>query len=131
MSRSEQIQIGMEMDNGSLAGLPGDVAEEKYPRPEFRNPYEPFCGTGESDWDLYCRGARAVEKIIRHSAGNYLAVAHGSILIAVMRTIVGAPPFANQQSIAFGFGDTGYARLFYRPSEHLWYLPGVQRGLKT
>ena len=112
----------MEMDNGPLAGLPRDIAEKQYPRPTFRNPYEPFCGTGESDWEIYCRGARAVEKIIRRGAGNYLVVAHGGILNSAMRTIVGAQPFVNQQGIAFGFGDTGYARLVYRPSEHLWYL---------
>jgi len=110
----------MEMDNGPLAGLPRDVAAERYPRPVFRNPYEPFCGTGESDWELYSRGARAVEKIIRRGVGNYLVVAHGGILNSAMRTIVGAQPFVNQQGMAFEFGDTGYARLVYRPSEHLW-----------
>lgn len=112
----------MEMDNGPLAGMRRDEAEARYPRPAFRNPYEAFCGTGESDWDIYCRGARAVEKIIRRGAGNYLVVAHGGILNAALRTIVGAQPFVNQQGIAFGFGDTGYARLVYRPAEHLWIL---------
>lgn len=118
----------MEMDNGPLAGLPRDVAAEQYPRPSFRNPYEPFCGTGESDWELYCRGARAVEKIIRRGAGNYLVVAHGGILNSAMRTIVGAQPSANQQGVAFGLGDTGYARLVYYPSEHLWYFLEFNAG---
>ena len=31
----------MEKDNGPLAGLPFNIAEERYPEPEFRNPYEP------------------------------------------------------------------------------------------
>lgn len=112
----------MEIDNGPLAGMPRDVAERRYPKPAFRNPYEPLCGTGESDWEAYCRAARAVEKIIRRGSGYYLVVAHGGILNSSMRTIVGAQPLINQQGIAFGFGDTGYARLVYYPSEHLWYL---------
>lgn len=112
----------MEMDNGPLAGLPLDVAAERYPKPIFRNPYEPFCGMGESEWEIYCRAARAVEKLVRRGAGNYLVVAHGGILNSAMRTIVGAQPFVNQQGTIFGFGDTGFARLVYYPTEHIWYL---------
>ncbi|HXF85375.1 MAG TPA: histidine phosphatase family protein [Anaerolineales bacterium] len=119
----------MEMDNGPLAGLTREAAAERYPRPIFRNPYEPFCGTGESNWEIYCRGARAVEKIIRRGTGNYLVVAHGGILNSAMRTIVGTQPSVNQQGIAFGFGDCGYARLIYRPAEHLWLLLEFKAGL--
>lgn len=112
----------MERDNGPIAGLPRDVAAERYPQPDFRNPYEPFCGIGESDWDIYCRAARAVENIVRRRTGHYLVVAHGGILNSALRTIVGTQPFVNMQGIVFGFGDTGYARLLYRPAEHLWLL---------
>jgi 2,3-bisphosphoglycerate-dependent phosphoglycerate mutase len=118
----------MEMDNGPLAGMSREVAEKEYPKPIFRNPYEPFCGSGESDWEIYCRAAKAVEKIIRHGTGSYLVVAHGGILNSALRTIVGTQPFINQQGIVFGFGDTGYARLTYRPSEHLWYLREFNAG---
>jgi len=118
----------MELDNGPLAGLSREVALERFPKPIFRNPYEPFCGTGESDWEIFCRGARAVEKIIRRGAGNYLVVAHGGILNSAIRTIIGARPFSNQQGIAFGFGDTGYARFEYYPSKHLWYLLEFKAG---
>lgn len=119
----------MEFDNGPLAGMPRAVAAEQYPQPSFRNPYEPFCGAGESDWEIYCRGARAVEKIVRRGAGHYLVVAHGGILNSAMRTIVGAQPFINQHGIVFGFGDTGYVRLIYRPSEHIWVLREFNAGI--
>jgi Fructose-2,6-bisphosphatase len=112
----------MEMDNGPLAGLPLDVAAKRYPKPKFRNPYEPFCSTGESDWDIYCRGAKAVEKMVQRGTGNYLVVAHGGILNSAMRSIIGTQPSANYQGVMFGFGDTGYVRFVYYPSEHLWYL---------
>jgi 2,3-bisphosphoglycerate-dependent phosphoglycerate mutase len=119
----------MEFDNGPLAGMPRALAAERYPKPAFRNPYEPFCETGESDWEIYCRAAKAVEKIIRRGTGHYLVVAHGGILNAAMRTVVGVQPFINRHGIVFGFGDTGYVRLIYRPTEHTWILREFNTGL--
>ena len=62
----------MELDNGPLAGMPRDVAAERYPKPDFRNPCEPIYSTGESEWEIYRRGARAVEKVVRRGAGIYV-----------------------------------------------------------
>lgn len=112
----------MEMDNGPLAGLLYAEAEVRYPRPPFRNPYEPFAGSGESDWELYARSARAVEKVIRRGPGRYLVVAHGGILNSALRTIVGSQPAINQHGMFFGFGDTGYAQMTYFPGRHVWVL---------
>lgn len=109
-----------EMNSGLLAGLPFDVAAERYPPPTFRGPYEPYVGTGESDWEIYCRAARAVEKVIRRGSGRYLVVAHGGILNAALRSIAGAGPFINRQGIAFCLGDTGFARMEYHPDRHFW-----------
>ncbi len=94
----------------------------KYPEPAFRNLYEPICGTGESAWELYCRAARAVEKITWRGAGRYLVVAHGGILNAAMRTIIGIPPRGDKPDVVFGFGNLGYARTKYRPERHVWRL---------
>lgn len=110
----------MEFNNGPLAGLPYDVAEKRYPTPQFRNPYEPFHGTGESGWEIHRRGAKAVENIIRRGAGSYLVVAHGGILNAAMRTILGAPIFSWEQGAVFIYGDTGYIRLSYQPAHNRW-----------
>ena len=118
----------MEFNNGPLAGMPFKEAEERYPRPKFRNPYEPFCGTGESASEIHCRGARAVEKVIRRGVGEYLVVAHGGILNAALRTIIGVPPFIWQQGIHFAFGDTGYIRLTYYPSNDTWKLIEFNQG---
>lgn len=118
----------IELDNGPLAGMSRIEALAKYPVPAFRNPYEPFCSTGESDWEIYCRSAKAVEKIIRRGTGSYLVVAHGGILNSALRTIVGAPPFINRQGAAFAFGDTGYARFIYYPAEHIWVLREFNAG---
>jgi 2,3-bisphosphoglycerate-dependent phosphoglycerate mutase len=112
----------MEMNNGPLAGLSREVAAQRYPQPAFRNPYEPFWETGESDWELYGRAARAVEKVIRRGAGRYLVVAHGGILNDALRTIVGSGPTVNASGIWFRFGDAGYARTVYNPQKHQWGL---------
>lgn len=119
----------MEFNNGPLAGMPYKIAQERYPTPKFRNPYEPFCGTGESDWEIHCRGARAVEKIIRRGAGNYLVVAHGGILNAALRTILGAPPFSWMNGASFAFGDTGYIRTKYQIESNRWRMLEFNPGI--
>lgn len=112
----------MEFNNGPLAGLPIDIAAQRYPQPDFRHPYEPFWDTGESDWEVYRRAARAVENTIRRGPGPYLVVAHGGILNTALRTVVGAGPMINQTGIWFRFGDAGYARTVYDPDKHRWGL---------
>ena len=37
----------MEQDNGPLAGLPFEVARERYPNPKFANPFDPFVASPE------------------------------------------------------------------------------------
>lgn len=119
----------MEFDNGPLAGLPYAEAAARFPEPDFRGPYEPFWGGGESDWAFAGRAARAVEAVIQRGPGLYLVVAHGGILNAALRHIVGAPPALAYGGLWFSFGDTGYARLVYRPARHQWRLAELQPGL--
>jgi 2,3-bisphosphoglycerate-dependent phosphoglycerate mutase len=112
----------MERDNGPLAGLPFAEAEARYPKPAFRNPYEPFCGTGESEWDVACRAARGVQKVVQRGPGRYLVVAHGNVLNAALRGIAGVPPLPDSQGLRFALGDAGYVRMSYAPSAHVWTL---------
>ncbi len=112
----------MEMDNGPLAGLSWAEAAARYPQPAFRNPYTPYCGSGESDWECYCRAVRAVERVVRHGPGRYLVVSHGGILNDCLRSLSGAGPTVNRSGLRFAFGDTGYARFLYRPEKHQWVL---------
>ena len=118
----------MEFNNGPLAGLPFDIAEERFPTPKFRSPYEPFHGTGESDWEIHRRGARAVENVIRRGSGSYLVVAHGGILNAALRNIFGTPPFSWIHGTVFILGDTGYIRLIYQPSNDRWKFLELNPG---
>ena len=112
----------MEFNNGPLAGLPFDEAERLYPMPAFRNLYEPFHGSGESEWGLHSRASRAVEKVIQRGPGSYLVVAHGGILNAALRIILGIQPPLMGSGFWFIFGDAGFIRLVYRPNQHYWGL---------
>ncbi len=119
----------MEINTGPLAGMNREVAAVKYPKPAFRNPYEPIWETGESAWELYRRAARAVEKVIRRGAGGYLVVAHGGILNAALNAIMGNPPRGGEADIVFAFGNLGYARLAYQPQRHVWQLLEFSGGI--
>ena len=125
----EAEDIWMEMDNRPLAGLSIEEAEARYPKPVFRNPYEAFHGVGESEIELHCRAAMALESLIRRGAGSYLVVSHGGFLNAVMRNIVGAqPPINGVHGVWFAFGDTGYIRCGYAPKSHRWILREMVQG---
>lgn len=113
----------MEMDNGLEAGLTFAEAAERYPQPLTRSPYEPFYVTGESDWELHSRALRALQGILRRGAGSYLVVAHGGIINAALRAIVGSPLAVNgHNNIWFAFGDAGYLRTMYNPNQHQWLV---------
>jgi len=118
----------MEMDNGPLQRLPFELAQKLYPKPAFRTPYEAFCGSGESGWQLYSRAARAMEAIIRRGPGCYLVIAHGMIINEALRTVCGTLPSVNHQGLWFALGDAGYVRLRYRPNEHQWTFLEINPG---
>lgn len=115
----------MERDNGPLQGIPFSVSQKQYPLPDFINPFQPYVfstGDGEGEWALYCRAVKALGKIISRGPGAYLVVAHGGILNAALRSIVGSIPSANHQGVAFHIGDTGYVRTVYLSDKHRWII---------
>lgn len=121
----EEDPAWMERNNGKLAGLRLEEAAQRSPRPAFIHPYMPIGETGESQWELYVRGAQAVLNLIKRPTGRYLIVAHGGILNMVMYAILGIPPQANFHGPRFRFRNTAFASLTYNPSNHIWYLEGI------
>jgi len=119
----------MEVDTGPLAGLSFAEGSRLYPRPAFRNPYEQIAGSGESEWELYTRAARALERVVRRGEERVLVVAHAGILNAAMRGVVGAVPGGSGQGFHCAFLDTGYAQLAYLPAKHVWELLEFNAGL--
>ncbi len=115
----------MERDTGPLAQLPFEVAEERFPRPEFINPFEPYVaatGEGESGWDLVARAAIALQRIIRKGRQSTLVVAHGGILNAAMYCILGIATPSSNSGVRFAFDDAGFVRTSYDPGRHLWTI---------
>ncbi len=115
----------MERDNGLLSGLRPEDAAQVYPRPAFIHPYQAIGQTGESQWELYLRAGRALQRLLTHSPGRYLVVSHGGILNMAMYAILGIPVQANFTGPRFRFGNTAFASLTYSPAEHKWTLFGL------
>ena len=81
----------MEIDNGLVAGLTVQQAEQVAPRPDFITPYTHFGKTGESRWELYLRAGRAIQHLLDRGPGSYLVAAHGGILNMALYAILGIP----------------------------------------
>jgi 2,3-bisphosphoglycerate-dependent phosphoglycerate mutase len=114
-----------------VAGLPRAEALKRFPLPAFMNPFDPLvvsADAGESMWALHGRAARALERVVRRGPGRYLVVAHGGVLDAAMRCVVGAQPPVRGQGVSFAFGDTGFIRTRYVPGQHLWRIEELRPG---
>lgn len=114
--------LWMERDNGYLAGVSHTEAQQRFPRPDFFNIYQPFGETGEGQWELYLRAGQAVLSLIRRSPGSYLVVSHGGLLNMVMYTILGIFPQANFHGAHFDFRNTSFAVVDYFPDTHVWMI---------
>ncbi|HEY2981227.1 MAG TPA: histidine phosphatase family protein [Anaerolineales bacterium] len=118
----EDDPLWMERNNGEFSGLTAREATERFPRPDFINPYDPVGGQGEGDWELFLRGGQGLHNLLRRPPGRYLVVSHGGLLNQVMHAVVGIAPHANNAGPRFRFGNTGFARLIYHPKQHRWTI---------
>lgn len=112
----------MEINNGLLAGLNDEEAEQMAPRPAFITPYTHTGKTGESRWEVYLRAGRNIQKLLDQPAGKYLVVAHGGILNMAMYAMLGIPVQADHSGPRFMFRNTTFATLRYNPEQHNWRL---------
>ena len=123
----EYDPVWMERDNGVYAGLKQDEARKLYPYPEFQPLYERIGQTGESEWELYLRGGRAIQSILHREPARYLIVSHGAILNMTMRALIGVSPQANYQGARFRFRNSSFVTLTFRPDLHEWMVHGVNQ----
>lgn len=114
-----------ERDNGELAGIKRNVADQQFPKPDFFTPYDSIAGTGEGDFALFLRAGRAVHRIMQMPPARYLVVSHGGILNQAMNVILGITPQANGQGAHFRFGNTAFSTLQYEPENHRWVVWGL------
>ena len=103
----EVSDLWMEHDNGPLAGLTEDEANERFPTPAFRSRWSPLTAAGgESAEGIHRRASAAVEALVQGDGDRLLVVAHGGILNAALRVLLGAARHAH-----FTFSDNGLAEL--------------------
>jgi 2,3-bisphosphoglycerate-dependent phosphoglycerate mutase len=112
----------MEINNGLIAGLSLEEAEQVAPEPEFMTPYTHFGKTGESRWEVYLRAGRAIQRILDRPAGHYLVASHGGILNLAMYAILGIPVQADFTGPRFMFHNTTFATFTYEPEHHNWRM---------
>jgi 2,3-bisphosphoglycerate-dependent phosphoglycerate mutase len=117
--------LWMERDAGMIAALHESEALERYPRPDFVNPYQSFGVTGEGQWQLYLRAGQALQDLITRPPADYLIVSHGGILNMVLFAILGISPQANFQGPRFRFRNTAFASLTYKPADHYWFVEAI------
>jgi probable phosphoglycerate mutase len=88
----------MELNAGIFQGLSWDEIEQRHPRegqrwrdqdPDFRIP------RGESRRDLMRRGAEAFQAIRDAGHGCVAVVAHGGLITAALKALLGVPPERN------------------------------------
>jgi 2,3-bisphosphoglycerate-dependent phosphoglycerate mutase len=109
-----------EDDNGLLAGLPFAEADFRFPPPTFRTPYHRMGVNGETDVDVHARSAKAMQAIVAAREESILVVAHGGIINAALRSVLGIPLPVGGSGASFGLGDAGFVRLEYEPARHVW-----------
>lgn len=115
----------MERNNGQIAGLRPEEADQRGLRPEFTHLYQPVGLEGESQWELFLRAGRAVQDLLHQPPGEYLVVSHGGILNLAMYAILGIVPQANFQGPRFRFRNAAFATLDYDPARHVWALESI------
>ena len=95
----------MEFNNGLLAGLSREEANEKYPEPEVRYPHTALYGM-ESMINFRSRAEAILSKIIAENNpySTIAIVAHGGIINMLLRSFLELPW---NSSIFFSTGDTG------------------------
>ena len=103
----EVSDLWMEHDNGPLAGLTEEEARERFPPPRFRSRWAPLTSSGgESSEGVHRRAGEALEALLRGPGERLLVVAHGGVLNAAMRVLLGASRLSH-----FAFTDNGLAEL--------------------
>ena len=112
----------MEINNGLLAGLSDEEANQAVPRPQFMTPYTRFGRTGESRWEVYLRAGRGIQRILDLPPGSYLVTAHGGILNMTMYSILGIPIQADFTGPRFMFHNTTFTMFTYEPEHHNWRM---------
>jgi broad specificity phosphatase PhoE len=113
----------MERRLGTAQGKAYEEIESLFADAPHPSSHEPLFEHGESEWDLFLRAAGAVQDLVRRPAGDYLVVAHGAILAAAFRSILGISPSTGRvRPVRISFENTGYSLFLYESETARWSL---------
>lgn len=114
--------IWMERHQGEAEGIPYETAKKWYINKTHPSIHDPIFNTGESEWELYCRGGDGLLQLLRLEPDDYLIVSHGAILGAALRSALGIPPRESFNAARLSFDNTGFAVLKYESDLPRWDL---------
>lgn len=117
----------MERDSGENAGKRAEELAPLRSLPDLLHPYKHIGETGESQWELYLRAGRNLQRLLDRPPGRYLIVSHGGILNMLIYAILGLTPQAHFQGPRFRFRNTAFADFRYRPERHEWRVEGINQ----
>jgi NifU-like protein involved in Fe-S cluster formation len=117
----ETEDVWVERDYGSAEGLPYDQVRSLLSSSSPASPFQPIFGTGESLWDLHLRATAGVQALVQRPPGRYLVVAHGGVLGAAIRALMGVPASRGSNAVTrILFENTGHATLTYDTPARRW-----------
>lgn len=112
-----------ECDNGKLAGLERAVADELFPFSGEKTPLAYFPqNSGENGLLLHARALHALDYLCRNADAEYLVIAHGGILNALVRVIMNLPLPNRNGGTIFQFGDNGFMELDLDKQNYRWIV---------
>jgi len=126
----EKLRIPIEFDDrwmerrlGTAEGKAYEEIELLFANQQHPRSHDPIFERGESEWDLFLRAAGAVQDLVRRPPGDYLVVAHGAILAAALRSILGiSPPAGRVRPVRISFENTGYSLFLYDSETGRWSM---------
>jgi 2,3-bisphosphoglycerate-dependent phosphoglycerate mutase len=112
-----------ECDNGVLAGLERQTADQRYPLVGEKTPLAYFPDdSGENGLLLQARALQALDLLCKQTEGEYLVVAHGGILNALVRVIMNIPLPTLGSTTVFQFTDNGFMELDLHKNNYRWIV---------
>ncbi|MFN2273479.1 MAG: histidine phosphatase family protein [Anaerolineales bacterium] len=109
--------------SGIAQGISYEQIDQLFGDRPFPSSHDPIFDQGESEWDLFMRAAASVQDLVRRPQGSYLIVAHGAVLSAAFRSIMGiSPPAGRVRPVRISFENTGYSIFDYDADMARWSL---------
>jgi broad specificity phosphatase PhoE len=103
-----------ERAKGKLEGQPRQSGERDFQDSIF----DRYGENGESEWLLFLRASRMLEKLARIGEGRTLVVSHGGLMNQMLRAAFGLKPQSHGQGANFPHDNTAFSELHISPATY-------------